>query len=420
MIEVNQRIKNYREFCSLMNEEIKYGNSKYAQLEEWSRFYRWHKEGNAFIIDKVYDTPLPKVDNRGGNNHGILDVFCSLSYFVYKYNFDRLGGQFGHSTAYMLYEIYGLIDEKTLRTAYMEEDKEERVGYLKYHGFNSDVFTSTVLTARGYLEKYVGNAIKHFQKEDECFTSQFYYCGVKKVKDGQNIEKQMMAHTDDIKRIQGEVAERLVHGDGFYDETTGWDFCLVKKPDFSGNWHEPYKNIHNGQLVYFINHMGEMARTYLMVNTCDVIKQQSWCKDKDFDYIQKKFYLGADTIPEKYNVSDYNTLKKNAQQIVFEHTLKDLTKSHKKNGVEMNKLLNEYDTEELKRQIKAVCKALFQVQYKTEPNVSYEEEIINNKCSFEPQKEVMPWDKQEKLDSKEQVAYDGVGFDYSIFNEMGA
>jgi hypothetical protein len=49
-----QLIKNYKELCKIINEDIKSGNSKKSQLHELSQYCKYHKNGNAFYIDEVY------------------------------------------------------------------------------------------------------------------------------------------------------------------------------------------------------------------------------------------------------------------------------------------------------------------------------------------------------------------------------
>lgn len=48
-------IKNYKELCSILEIKVEAGNSKKAQLKELERFIKYHKEGNKFIIDEVYN-----------------------------------------------------------------------------------------------------------------------------------------------------------------------------------------------------------------------------------------------------------------------------------------------------------------------------------------------------------------------------
>lgn len=60
-------IKNYKEMCELLGEKSEAGNSKKAQLREWERFFKYHKEGHKIVIDKLYDEPREKIDLRGSD-----------------------------------------------------------------------------------------------------------------------------------------------------------------------------------------------------------------------------------------------------------------------------------------------------------------------------------------------------------------
>lgn len=53
--------------CSLLNWNISAGDSKKAQLKELECYFIYHKEGNKFIIDEIYDAPKEKQDNRKNN-----------------------------------------------------------------------------------------------------------------------------------------------------------------------------------------------------------------------------------------------------------------------------------------------------------------------------------------------------------------
>ncbi|AJA48651.1 phage-like protein [Clostridium pasteurianum DSM 525 = ATCC 6013] len=67
-LELNIKYKSYRAICTTLEEEIKTGNAKIAQLKDWSRYFRYHKEGNGFIVDEIYGIPKEKVDNRKGHS----------------------------------------------------------------------------------------------------------------------------------------------------------------------------------------------------------------------------------------------------------------------------------------------------------------------------------------------------------------
>lgn len=49
-LELGLEVKNYKAMCKLLDEPIivTRGNSKKSQLNEWSRFFSWEKEGQKF------------------------------------------------------------------------------------------------------------------------------------------------------------------------------------------------------------------------------------------------------------------------------------------------------------------------------------------------------------------------------------
>ena len=52
-------VKNYRELCDLLGVNIKDGKSRKLQIEEWKRYFDFERQGNKYIINKIYNTPLP-------------------------------------------------------------------------------------------------------------------------------------------------------------------------------------------------------------------------------------------------------------------------------------------------------------------------------------------------------------------------
>lgn len=68
-LKVGQVIKNYKELCTILEIKETGGDSKKSQLKKLETYVNYHKEGNKFIIDKIYKTTKNKIDNRrlGGN-----------------------------------------------------------------------------------------------------------------------------------------------------------------------------------------------------------------------------------------------------------------------------------------------------------------------------------------------------------------
>ena len=63
-LEVGMRVKNYKELCELLGENVKTGGSKSIQLKNLERYIKYSKDKHSFIVDEIYDKPLPKVDGR--------------------------------------------------------------------------------------------------------------------------------------------------------------------------------------------------------------------------------------------------------------------------------------------------------------------------------------------------------------------
>lgn len=64
-ISVGQTIKNYKVLCELLGEKAKEGKSKQLQLKDWERYFSFSRSGIKFVIEEIYEEPIPKIDNRG-------------------------------------------------------------------------------------------------------------------------------------------------------------------------------------------------------------------------------------------------------------------------------------------------------------------------------------------------------------------
>lgn len=57
-------VPNYRALCALLEEGVKAGNSKKAQIAEWERYFAYERNKNAYVITEIYDTPKLGEDGR--------------------------------------------------------------------------------------------------------------------------------------------------------------------------------------------------------------------------------------------------------------------------------------------------------------------------------------------------------------------
>ena len=61
------RYQSYKQLCEDLSLPVLDGASKRAQLKELDRYFSYHREGNAYIVDEVFTTPHSIVETRGKN-----------------------------------------------------------------------------------------------------------------------------------------------------------------------------------------------------------------------------------------------------------------------------------------------------------------------------------------------------------------
>lgn len=72
-LEVGLKIKNYKALCELLGVKPKAGgDSKKAHLKEMGRYFKYYKQGNAFVITEIYNQVLDKIDGRSSGGNAIF------------------------------------------------------------------------------------------------------------------------------------------------------------------------------------------------------------------------------------------------------------------------------------------------------------------------------------------------------------
>lgn len=134
-------IKNYKEFCRLLDEPILEGNSKVAQLRRWKRYLQFTHRKQHFRITKILDAPVKIEDGRAGRNISrrggeIIDVFEPVLIRVIQNE-----GKDGELNIpkYSLYERLGIISKNIISFNYVYVVYGERGIEIKNRtGFNQD------------------------------------------------------------------------------------------------------------------------------------------------------------------------------------------------------------------------------------------------------------------------------------------
>lgn len=148
-VQVGLRLKSYRELCTLLEEPVKGGDSKKAQLKEWGRYFSYEQQGNTFIIKEVYPVPLPSEDGRAKYLRCIEPILFSV--------LAEYGGE--HETTMRQWGIdLGIFDANI----YDEEQQEQ---FVLDYGVDSYTFQRTVNDAAELFKKAFISALNALQKK---------------------------------------------------------------------------------------------------------------------------------------------------------------------------------------------------------------------------------------------------------------
>ncbi len=90
VLRVGLRVKNHRAMCELLGEPYNSSsNSKRSKEKRWSRFFKWSREGNAYIIEKIYPVPAPMPFST--QDIFSENVLCALLHYLCAGHTDRDG-----------------------------------------------------------------------------------------------------------------------------------------------------------------------------------------------------------------------------------------------------------------------------------------------------------------------------------------
>lgn len=116
-LKENIVIKNYKKLCELLGENIQAGKAKQLQEKNWQRYFNYEKEGQKYIITKLYNEPLPKIDQRKlGNNAEYIE---HIKFILLNY----LSKQEGYTTRLTLKKLFLLLG--MINNNYMNLENKE-------------------------------------------------------------------------------------------------------------------------------------------------------------------------------------------------------------------------------------------------------------------------------------------------------
>lgn len=83
-IKINEIYNSYKDLCKVLEEPIKSGCSKKAQLKEWECNFKWERIGNKYKILEIFDFVIhPTVKRKKGSKYSDL-IYPILIYKMYN------------------------------------------------------------------------------------------------------------------------------------------------------------------------------------------------------------------------------------------------------------------------------------------------------------------------------------------------
>ena len=145
--------KNYKAICEAMGWKPVGGDTKVKHLKELESICRYHKDGYKFIVEEIYETPLPIVNNR----KELSLLVTEIQYSLLKLLIDKQSLTERISKTKLMF-VVGLLNTKEYFK--INDDREE---YSKETGIHIITVNFVLDRIYNYADKYLARAIKYLE-----------------------------------------------------------------------------------------------------------------------------------------------------------------------------------------------------------------------------------------------------------------
>ena len=171
------RFDNYRVACKELGEKVKGGTSKISQLEDWNRYFTFHKDGNAIVVDVIRDVPLPLINKRRKIKGKWTMLIQSILYDAFSKQKEETGDYEIKGTRRDYLRLLGLCSSFYLEARYkplsdiiseMEDGvfKNNLVSYLEAYHITDDVWLDFCIEVEKVFTNIISNAFKSLESHN--------------------------------------------------------------------------------------------------------------------------------------------------------------------------------------------------------------------------------------------------------------
>ena len=167
-------IKNYKELCNILDEEIKSGNAKQKQIKNWKRYFSWKNVGYKYLINSFYDKPLPEEENILKYKIMQYAIFEAIKkHYLHEYKLKE------NDPDYQIKPFIKTINTLAFKIGYMNEyyftyiyGKNKLAAILDLSPLNIAKFYNKVT---GYYYEDIVTALKRLAKQKWITFDEIYY-----------------------------------------------------------------------------------------------------------------------------------------------------------------------------------------------------------------------------------------------------
>lgn len=171
------RFDNYRVACKELGEKVRNGTSKISQLEDWNRYFTFHKDGNAIVVDVIRDVPLPLINKRRKIKGKWTMLIQSILYDAFSRQKEETGNYEIKGTRRDYLQLLGLCSPFYLEARYKPlsdiisetEDgafKDNLVSYLEAYHITDDVWLDFCIEVEKSFTNIISNAFKSLESHN--------------------------------------------------------------------------------------------------------------------------------------------------------------------------------------------------------------------------------------------------------------
>jgi len=290
-LQVGQVISNYKELCEIFGLKYSKGskNRKY-HLREVERYCTYHKEGNRYIIDQVYETPLEAIDNRKNNGGHVANT---------KYDdlMDRL----------VINTLHSRKDERKIDISFsqlfyndipiLNEDLND------IYSIGHENFAGKLGISKGLVLKYTEKLNKIVKKSLEISLNRLEKQGL--INWSKNI---MVIYPNSIQSI---ADEKLVQ------EIKDAEIEVYKEMDIS-HFHRTNNNINRKFKRRVYKLLSEDISTYFNVYSIEILDENIEKVESDIDELIRRFIDSLHLSLRKYKIGINNPYSSYRNQLATE------------------------------------------------------------------------------------------------------